>query len=378
VFVVPETATVLLGGGVTFSELSLQQANGFQANLLKTMMQIESVYVELAALEPEKNVLIVYDRGTMDPSAFCEKSVWKDILSDLSVTDIDLRDKRYDQVIHLETAAKGAVKFYSLASNNTRTETVEEAIERDACAAKAWLGHPYYDFIDNSTDFEQKILRVIEAVCTRLKRKCGVVLAMERLRAESKKRKFLVSSIPPLESFPAYSDFEVCHDYLKSSDPSVQIRVRRRGKGDSNMFTYTTVKRLGGEVAESRKQISFREYEAFFAQRDLDRTTIYKRRYCFLWEGNYFQLDVYTDRNSERCKGLMFLETFTDKANDLVLPDFLDIAREVTGEKEYSMHNLAVCHTSGLNTHNTNSNGTPKEEEMSCGPAPKTNIRVVQ
>ena len=47
----------------------LHSANGFQANLLKTMMQIESVYVELAALEPEKNVLIVYDRGTMDPSA---------------------------------------------------------------------------------------------------------------------------------------------------------------------------------------------------------------------------------------------------------------------------------------------------------------------
>ena len=54
----------------------------------------------------------------------------------MGVTEIDLRDKRYDQVIHLETAASGAEKFYSLATNSTRTEPVAQAIERDLCAAK--------------------------------------------------------------------------------------------------------------------------------------------------------------------------------------------------------------------------------------------------
>ena len=54
----------------------------------------------------------------------------------MGVTEIDLRDKRYDQVVHLETAASGAEKFYSLATNSTRTEPVAQAIERDLCAAK--------------------------------------------------------------------------------------------------------------------------------------------------------------------------------------------------------------------------------------------------
>ena len=44
-----------------------------------------------------------------------------------------------------------------------------------------------------------------------------------------------------------------------------------------------------------------------------------------------------------RCKGLMILETYTTlKGRDLVLPDFLEIAKEVTGNPQYSMYNLSL------------------------------------
>lgn len=44
-----------------------------------------------------------------------------------------------------------------------------------------------------------------------------------------------------------------------------------------------------------------------------------------------------------RCKGLMLLETYTAlKGDDLPLPDFLEIEREVTGLTEYSMYNLSL------------------------------------
>uniref|UniRef100_A0A914RFN4 NadR/Ttd14 AAA domain-containing protein n=1 Tax=Parascaris equorum TaxID=6256 RepID=A0A914RFN4_PAREQ len=43
VYTVPETATILLGGGVKFSELTRDQAYAFQRDLLVTMLQIESV-----------------------------------------------------------------------------------------------------------------------------------------------------------------------------------------------------------------------------------------------------------------------------------------------------------------------------------------------
>ena len=61
---------------------------------------------------------------------------------------------------------------------------------------KAWVGHPYCDSIDNSTDFEQKVRRVIEVVCKRLGNRLDVDVD-DRLTAKSKKRKFLVKGLPP-------------------------------------------------------------------------------------------------------------------------------------------------------------------------------------
>ena len=44
-----------------------------------------------------------------------------------------------------------------------------------------------------------------------------------------------------------------------------------------------------------------------------------------------------------RCKGLLILETYTTKfGDDLELPDFLDIAKEVTGDPFYSMFHLSL------------------------------------
>ena len=75
--------------------------------------------------------------------------------------EVDLRDNRYDQIIHLITAASGAEKFYSLENNFTRTETLDDARLVDERTAKAWVGHPCIDFIDNSTGFEKKIARTL-------------------------------------------------------------------------------------------------------------------------------------------------------------------------------------------------------------------------
>jgi len=43
-----------------------------------------------------------------------------------------------------------------------------------------------------------------------------------------------------------------------------------------------------------------------------------------------------------RCKGLMILETFTTlTGDDLPLPSFLEISREITGDRNYSMYHLS-------------------------------------
>jgi len=75
-----------------------------------------------------------------------------------------LRDNRYDQIIHMVTAANGAEKYYTLDTNSVRTEGLELAREIDKKCANAWLGHPYLNVIDNSTDFEMKIARVLQVL----------------------------------------------------------------------------------------------------------------------------------------------------------------------------------------------------------------------
>ena len=65
--------------------------------------------------------------------------------------------------------------------------------------SQSWVGHPYFDVVDNSTDFEHKVNRVIEKVCKGLGKR-GVQLEVEdRLKAQSKKRKFLIKSLPDLQ-----------------------------------------------------------------------------------------------------------------------------------------------------------------------------------
>ena len=98
VYRVPETATVLLSGGVNFAELSEKAAEKFQANLLKTMIQIENSFFDLASSSAAQNCLVICDRGAMDASAFVSREQWDNILEANELDEVDIRDNRYNQV----------------------------------------------------------------------------------------------------------------------------------------------------------------------------------------------------------------------------------------------------------------------------------------
>ena len=62
-----------------WAEVNKVQAEGFQRNILKTILQLESTFFEMAQ-EDSKNTIVVCDRGTMDPSA-CECCVCRTVLT---------------------------------------------------------------------------------------------------------------------------------------------------------------------------------------------------------------------------------------------------------------------------------------------------------
>lgn len=140
VFRVPETATILFGGGIRFADMtkeegqffiffledfffrndelsnkfdafyllliSIYKGDRFQENLLKTMLSIENVFFDLAKT-CGKDCLVICDRGAMDAAAYMDRSDFNEILKRNNMNTVELRDNRYNQVIHLMTAAKG-------------------------------------------------------------------------------------------------------------------------------------------------------------------------------------------------------------------------------------------------------------------------------
>ncbi|XP_022238480.1 TRPL translocation defect protein 14-like [Limulus polyphemus] len=224
VYRVPEAATLLFSGGVRFPDLTAEEAIRFQHDLLRVMMALEECYFSLAE-SCKQNCLVICDRGTMDASAFIVPDEWDKILKKFGWNPVDIRDNRYHHVLHVMSAANGAEAFYNVLDNITRTEGLELAREMDRRAAQAWVGHPYFDVIDNSTDFSTKLSRIIDCVCRRMGINTG-----DRLAQDSRKRKFLVGHLPSDSVFPLYQDFDVIHDYLLTANPKTQARLRKRGQ----------------------------------------------------------------------------------------------------------------------------------------------------
>ncbi|KAK3706344.1 hypothetical protein QZH41_018677, partial [Actinostola sp. cb2023] len=205
----------------------------------------------------------------------------------------------------------------------------------------AWVGHPYFDVIDNSVDFDGKVHKAIKAVCTKI----GIDIG-DRFAPDSIKRKYLIKFLPEDKLFSPFQDFDVVHDYLIVTDLHIgtQARLRRRGQNGRYTYMHTTRRpKIDGQVVEVRRSVKRRDYDMLLAQRDNARQSVYKKRRCFLWKNQYYQLDVYKEPCHSRCKGLILLETFTVKSGrDLDLPSFLSIEKEVTNNPDFSMYHLSL------------------------------------
>ena len=127
----------------------------------------------------------------MDPVAYLQSEEWETLKHrNPNWNEVDLRDNRYDQIIHLITAANGAEQFYTLDNNASRTETIEVAREIDDKCAKTWIGHPCMDVINNEISFETKVTKSLQAVCER------IGLNLKSFETGNRKRKFLIKSLP--------------------------------------------------------------------------------------------------------------------------------------------------------------------------------------
>jgi len=111
VFLVPEAATLMFKGGLSFDNVSREGHADRQLTLAKMAFDLESRFEELAALHNGPSVVIC-DRGALDTKAFNDSEQWQSILTRLGVTEGALSDRvqagSASADVDLEVARKGS------------------------------------------------------------------------------------------------------------------------------------------------------------------------------------------------------------------------------------------------------------------------------
>jgi predicted ATPase len=332
VFRVPEAATILLSGtGLSFSKFSRDQLLAFETNLVKTQMALEDSFVAIAR-STRSPCVVLCDRGVMDTKAYLSSDLWSELLSMNGWDPMTLRDKRYDAVVHLVTAAIGAEKFYTTENNTARSETIEQARELDFKLMNSYVGHPIIRIVDNSTDFKGKITRVTDALCQ-------IVGAP---RPADYRRKFLVKdfNLNELKKVASVEEFDVEYTFLnqeEGEDINGYTCLRKRGRGKDWSYTHSTTRRVeDSQRAIVERPISAREYSGFLKSRDLSRGPVTKHVYCFVHDNVYYELQTVRGRDS-----VVILTSEIERSKKLSLPKFVQIASEVTDDPDFSSYYLS-------------------------------------
>ncbi|MBR3429485.1 MAG: AAA family ATPase [Clostridia bacterium] len=327
VLFVDETATQLITGGAA-PWLSTSNRD-FQLQLIRLQQAKEQAFAEIGKTMKEDKILIVCDRAAMDNCAYMTEQEFGWVLSQMNTSRVELRD-RYDAVFHLVTAAKGAEKYYTLANNQARTETVEEAAALDDKLIAAWTGHPHFRLIDNSTGFEEKMMRLIREITAFL----GEPAPMEI------ERKYLISrpNLNLLRQKPNCAWVDIVQTYLKSEDPAEERRIRQRGSNGSYVYFMTRKRKAGGiKRVEIEERLSQKEYIELMVEADPAFRPIHKERYCLSENGLYYEIDIYPEWKD---KAIMEIELHSED-QEIIFPEDIDVIREVTEDPEYSNHELA-------------------------------------
>lgn len=337
VFTVPEAATLLRSGGamININHFDNTQKINFQLRLVKLQLALEDVYTSIAERCGD-SAIVICDRGVMDGSAYISSDLWQALLDEMGLTQVHLRDCRYDAVIHLVTSAQGAEQHFSNRNNLARYEDIEEARNIDRLLQRAWTGHLKMYIVDNERvkSFDEKIHKCIEIVLNHL----------NLPSSNHFNHKFLLKKPEtPDIKFPDHIKFQkisVEETFLNHDKerPGVLRRIQRRGY--QNSYTYLFIKELYSQEDPNKHStestiISSRDYLTLMKLKDTKRKTVLRELLCFIYEDDYMIVDTFLNI----MKGLTLLRIQTKKSiPELSLPPFLDIIRSVTDELGYSTY----------------------------------------
>lgn len=326
VLTVPETATELISNGV--SPWSCSSSFDFQMFLLKLQKTKEKVFEDAALTMDKEKILIVCDRGVLDAKAYIKELEFKKMLKEFKTNETKERDS-YDAVFHLVTAAKGKEEYYTTENNKARTEGIDEAITADDKVISAWTGHPHFRVIDNSTEFDKKLERLIKEIA----------IFLGEPEPYEIERKYLIEypDIKKLENMSNCQKIDIIQTYLKSNSDK-ERRVRARGIDGDYLYYLTEKKKISKlKRVELERKLTQDEYIKYLMDADQKLHSIRKTRYCLTENNQYFEIDIYPEWKNQ---AIMEIE-LNDENQKVNIPKFINIVKEVTNDDSYKNYEMA-------------------------------------
>lgn len=345
---VPEAATLFNAGGVAWASLSPEQAFCAQVELMRTQIRLEDAFAAVCAGSPS---VVLCDRGVLDGRAYVDDSTWSKMLDEVGEDTQQLRDERYDAVVHLVTAAIGAEQYYTLENNAARTESREDATALDRRIRDVYRGAENHFVVPNEPEwsFSDKIDAAVDRVC-----------AVVGVPVMGKRRYFSLHQMPaelPVDT----ENFLIDYTYLagpkgsrdraqmrrhispsKSLDEALaspvlardySLRQKRVAEADNAGF------RENQRHITNFRRVNSRNYELLKSRRRMGSLDSVRWRRVFMHDNSVYELDVMIQPSIQiklAVEGIGSDEMGADSAKDAVsVPPFLDIAEEVTGRPQY-------------------------------------------
>lgn len=307
VYICHESAT-----DVIFDGASRDDMLEFETRVAFHQLEIEGEI--LSSFCADKKAVVIFDRGLTDCFGYVDD---EDALArNIGINRISSWE-RYDAVIFL-----GSSDEYQQSA--VRTESREEAEQYASRVLNAWMGHPHLRFVGAYPTIEEKLEHIY-----------GEIDCM--VNSKELEKKYLVS-YPDIDALQKYSPVmaEIEQVYLLSNIGSHRIRMRTVSGVTSY---YETLKiRITGSLSEEEEfAISADDYIELLKNANPKKCPIVKKRYCFLYDGQYFELDVFPFWND---KAFLELE-LRNEDQAITLPPEINVIADVSEDKSYKNNSLA-------------------------------------
>ena len=343
VFTIPELATIAINGGINLvPDRPLDERKHLTKEFVKLLMAVEDYYIEAAKVE-EKDVLIVADRGVMDPKAYIEPEAFDEVLEELGQTEDQVTNDRYDLVCHMVTAADGFEECYQLKNNRARSETPEKARNLDKKIQEVWMKHDNFRILSATKQFDTKIDDIYSVIANLLKTDSSYEMSKKYVLPNDVK----IDEIQPKDTNKA-SFYEKIDYLIDHNDESKRVCLKKR-TSESGQKTYSHI--ITNIIEDGKKQTEKNNlgkdvYDLFMKQKNNRYKTLYRKITSFIDKSeNYVISEYYEDQfYNKKSLTLLLAESLMGKnGKSLTIPSYLEdrIVHNVAGTEKLSSWNLA-------------------------------------